>query len=86
MTTTLGKKTPLTVPDRVCRRAGFKPGDKVEFTASPGVVTIVPRRKGVQADIEMLTPREAKKLRTALRQVHHGKTTPWRQVKHDLGL
>jgi bifunctional DNA-binding transcriptional regulator/antitoxin component of YhaV-PrlF toxin-antitoxin module len=33
MTVTLKDKTPLTVPDKVRRRAGFKPGDQVEFRA-----------------------------------------------------
>ena len=40
MTVTVKNKTPLTVPDPVRRRAGFKPGDQVEFKASGGVVTI----------------------------------------------
>lgn len=43
MTVTVKKKTPLTVPDRVRRRAGFKAGDQVEFKASGGVVTILPK-------------------------------------------
>ena len=41
MTVTVKNRTPLTVPDRVRRRAGFKPGDEVEFKASGGVVTIL---------------------------------------------
>ena len=40
MTVTVKNKTPLTVPDCVRRRAGFKPGDKVEFKVSGGIVTI----------------------------------------------
>ena len=43
MTVTVKDKTPITVPDRVRRRAGFKPGDQVEFKVSGGVVTIVPK-------------------------------------------
>jgi predicted RNA binding protein YcfA (HicA-like mRNA interferase family) len=35
---------------------------------------------------EFLTPAEAKKLRHALKQVREGKTKPWSQVKHELGL
>jgi bifunctional DNA-binding transcriptional regulator/antitoxin component of YhaV-PrlF toxin-antitoxin module len=42
MTVTI-KNKPLTVPDRVRRRAGFKPGDRVEFKVSGGVVTILPK-------------------------------------------
>ena len=43
MTVTIKDKTPLTVPDPGRRRAGFKPGDQVEFKASGGVVTILPK-------------------------------------------
>ena len=84
MTVTLKAKTPLTVPDRVRRSAGFKPGDKVEFKASRGVVTILP--KSSAADSEQVTASEAKKLRNALKQVREGRTKPWSQVKHELGL
>lgn len=43
MTVTVRNKTPLTVPDQVRRRAGFKPGDEVEFKVSGGMVTILPK-------------------------------------------
>ena len=43
MTATVKNKTPLVVPDKVRRRAGFKVGDEVEFRASGGIITIVPR-------------------------------------------
>ena len=43
MTVTVIDKTPLTVPDQVRRKAGFKPGDKVEFKVSGGMVTILPK-------------------------------------------
>ncbi|MGA2723820.1 MAG: AbrB/MazE/SpoVT family DNA-binding domain-containing protein [Bryobacteraceae bacterium] len=44
MTVTVRNKTPLTVPDQVRRRAGFKPGDKVEFRVSghPAEATAYP--------------------------------------------
>jgi bifunctional DNA-binding transcriptional regulator/antitoxin component of YhaV-PrlF toxin-antitoxin module len=86
MTVTVKNKSPLTVPDPVRRRAGFKPGDQVEFRVSRGVVTI--RTKGLtsQAPDDTLTAREAKKVRHALKQVREGKKTPWSQVKHELGL
>lgn len=41
MTVTL--KTEITVPKSVRRKAGFKPGDKVEFKVSDRVITIVPK-------------------------------------------
>ncbi len=40
MTITVKSKKLLTVPEPVRRRAGFKPGDQVEFKASSGVITI----------------------------------------------
>ena len=36
-------KTPLVVPLAVRRKAGFKSGQELEFKASGGVVTIIPR-------------------------------------------
>ena len=43
MTTVVKNKTGLTVPPAVQRRAGFKVGDVVEFKASGGVITILPK-------------------------------------------
>jgi bifunctional DNA-binding transcriptional regulator/antitoxin component of YhaV-PrlF toxin-antitoxin module len=43
MTVTVKDKTPLTVPDQVRRRAGFKQGDQVEFKVSGGIIKIVPK-------------------------------------------
>jgi len=86
MTATVKPKTPLTVPDAVRRRAGFKPGDEVEFKASRGVVTILTRRRARHDADDILTPAEARKVRHALRQVREGKTTPWREARRELGL
>ena len=35
------KEIPITIPRAVQRRARLTPGDKVEFRATPGVITIV---------------------------------------------
>ena len=43
MTSVLKEKQPLIVPVSVRRRAGMKPGDRLEFTAARGVITIVNR-------------------------------------------
>jgi len=86
MTATIKSKSPLTVPDSVRRRAGFKPGDHVEFRVSPGSVTILTRRSVKRDPEDSLTAAEAKKTRHALDQVREGKVTPWPQVKHELGL
>jgi bifunctional DNA-binding transcriptional regulator/antitoxin component of YhaV-PrlF toxin-antitoxin module len=36
-------KTPLVVPSAVRRKAGFKSGQELEFKASGGVITILPK-------------------------------------------
>lgn len=36
-------KTPLVVPRTVRRKAGFRSGEELEFRASGGVITIVPK-------------------------------------------
>lgn len=86
MTATVKRKTPLTVPDSVRRRAGFKPGDRVQFKVSLGVVTICTRNSTARTPDNTLTREEAKKVRHAIRQVREGITTRWSQVKNELGL
>jgi bifunctional DNA-binding transcriptional regulator/antitoxin component of YhaV-PrlF toxin-antitoxin module len=86
MTVVVKNKTPLTVPDKVRRRAGFKPGDRVEFRVCRGVVTILTRGLGAATADDTLTAEEAKKVRHALKQIREGKTTPWSRVKDELGL
>ena len=48
MTTVVKTKIGLTVPTAVQRKAGFKTGDVVEFRASGGVITIVPKLPSAQ--------------------------------------
>jgi bifunctional DNA-binding transcriptional regulator/antitoxin component of YhaV-PrlF toxin-antitoxin module len=43
MTATVKNKIGLTVPPAVQHKAGFKPGDVVEFKVSGGVITILPK-------------------------------------------
>jgi bifunctional DNA-binding transcriptional regulator/antitoxin component of YhaV-PrlF toxin-antitoxin module len=86
MTATVKNKTLLTVPDAVRRRAGFKPGDQVEFKVSRGTVTILTRRLAARDLDDTLTTEEAKKVRHAMKQVREGKVTAWSKAKHELGL
>jgi len=86
MTVIVKSKLPLTVPDQVRRRAGFKAGDQVEFKASRGVVTILTKRVTSCSPDDTVTEEEAKKLRHTLEQVREGKTIPWSRVKDELGL
>jgi len=66
-------KTPLVVPASVRRMAGFKSGQEIEFKASGGVITIVPKMP--KADDEY-TPAQRRvidaKLDTAEKGPFHG--------------
>jgi bifunctional DNA-binding transcriptional regulator/antitoxin component of YhaV-PrlF toxin-antitoxin module len=59
MTVTVKSKTAITVPLTVQRRAGFKLGDVLEFKASGGVITILPKRP--TADDEY-TPKQRREI------------------------
>ena len=85
MTVTVKNKTPLVVPIRIRREAGFKTGDRVQFKVSRGAVTILHKPSPQDPD-DTLTAAEAKKVRHALKQVRERKTKRWSQVKHELGL
>jgi bifunctional DNA-binding transcriptional regulator/antitoxin component of YhaV-PrlF toxin-antitoxin module len=64
MTATVKNRIGLTVPPSVQRQAGFKTGDVVEFKASGGVITIIPKlsvaddeytpeqRRGIDAQLD----------------------------------
>ena len=43
MTITVKDKTGLVVPPSVRRRAGIKPGDRLEFKVSGGIINIIPK-------------------------------------------
>jgi bifunctional DNA-binding transcriptional regulator/antitoxin component of YhaV-PrlF toxin-antitoxin module len=84
MTVTLKNKTPLVVPDRVRREAGFKTGDRVEFKVSRGAVTILPKPR-VTEDLDgTLTPTEAKIVRRGEAQLKSEKSKSWCAVTHAL--
>jgi bifunctional DNA-binding transcriptional regulator/antitoxin component of YhaV-PrlF toxin-antitoxin module len=84
MTVTLKNKTPLVVPDRVRREAGFKTGDRVEFKVSRGAVTILPKPLVAHDLDDALTAAEVKIVRRGEAQLKRGKSKPWRDVKHAL--
>jgi bifunctional DNA-binding transcriptional regulator/antitoxin component of YhaV-PrlF toxin-antitoxin module len=43
MTIVVKERDPLVVPLNIRRRAGIKPGDRLEFKAARGIITIVSR-------------------------------------------
>jgi hypothetical protein len=59
-------------------------GDFVAFSKQDNGVLTKPKQV-VDPD-DALTPAEAKKVRHALKQIREGKTRPWSQIKHELGL
>jgi hypothetical protein len=54
------------------------------WPAQRGRVSLKPAKTVIAEDT--LAPAEAKKVRRGLKQLKEGKTLPWNQVKHDLGL
>jgi AbrB family looped-hinge helix DNA binding protein len=78
MTVTLKPKTEIMVPKSIRRRAGIKPGDRVEFSVTGRVINITPKLSPdeLQDDREIQDP----KIRGAIRQGYEeflsGKTRP----------
>jgi len=62
-------KTPLVVPHTVRRKARFKSGEELEFRASGGVITILPKLPS--ADDEY-TPEERRAIDARLREAEKG--------------
>jgi bifunctional DNA-binding transcriptional regulator/antitoxin component of YhaV-PrlF toxin-antitoxin module len=62
-------KTPLVVPSAVRRKAGFKSGQELEFKASGGVITIVPKLPN--ADDEY-TPEQRRRIDVQLDEAEKG--------------
>ncbi|MBI3473312.1 MAG: AbrB/MazE/SpoVT family DNA-binding domain-containing protein [Candidatus Solibacter usitatus] len=80
----IGQRRQVVIPKKIFDVMRLKEGDFMEVTAEGGRVSMKPK-KLVDAD-DALTPDEAKKVRHALRQIREGKTRPWSQIKHELGL
>jgi hypothetical protein len=62
----------------------MREGDYVGFAKHGNGVLVKPRRI-VDPD-DVLTPAEAKRLRQSLKQTRQGRTRPWADIKHELGL
>lgn len=50
MTVILKPKTEIMVPKSVRRKAGLKPGDRIEFSVTGRTITIAPRRLSTAAE------------------------------------
>src|SRR5262249_5277629 len=80
----IGQRRQVVIPKRGFEALQLQEGDFVEVRADHGHLEMRPKRL-VDPD-DVLTPAEAKKVRQALKQVREGKTKPWGQIKHELGL
>ncbi len=80
----VGQRRQVVIPRDMLETLKLQEGDFVAFSEQANGVLIKPRRV-VDPD-DVLTPAEAKKVRHALKQIREGKTKPWSQVKHELGL
>jgi AbrB family looped-hinge helix DNA binding protein len=69
MTVVVKDKKQLVVPPSVSRRAGIKPGDRLEFKVSGGIINIIPILPS--ADDEY-TPAQRKIIDTQLREAAKG--------------
>ncbi len=66
---TVKSKTRLTVPAQVTRRAGIRPGDRVEFKVSGGIINIIPELPDAQDDY---TPAQRRKIDAQLQGARKG--------------
>ena len=80
----VGQRRQVVIPREIAGALNIHEGDFVAFRRQSNGVLIKPKRV-VDPD-DVLTPEEAKKVRHALKQIRAGKTRPWPQIKHELGL
>ena len=80
----VGQRRQVIIPRELFDKLRMQEGDFVAFSIKENAVVVKPKRIVDPGDV--LTPAEEKKVRQALRQVKAGKTRPWADVKHDLGL
>jgi AbrB family looped-hinge helix DNA binding protein len=83
-TSRVGHRRQVVIPREILETLKLQTGDVVAFTEQKDGVLI--KAKRVVDPDDMLTPAEAKKLRRSLKQAREGKTQPWSEIKHDLGL
>ncbi|MSV28790.1 MAG: AbrB/MazE/SpoVT family DNA-binding domain-containing protein [Bryobacterales bacterium] len=80
----VGQRRQVVLPKPLCDEIGLVEGDFVEVSAKRGMMLVKPKRL-VDAD-DTLTPAEARKVRSAVKQVREGKARPWSAVKRELDL
>jgi AbrB family looped-hinge helix DNA binding protein len=80
----VGQRRQVVIPREIFDNLNMREGDFVAVEQHGRSVVIKPKKLVDPHDA--LTPVEAKKLRRSLKQARQGKTLPWSQVKHDVGL
>ena len=80
----VGQRRQVVIPREMLKTLNLREGDFVAFSKRPNGVLI--KAKRVVDPDDVLTPQEAKRLRQSLKQARQGKTRPWAQLKHELGL
>lgn len=78
MTVILKPKTEITVPKSIRRKAGMKPGDRIEFSVSGRVIHIIPKLSSdeVQDERELRDPKIRAAIREGYQEFLAGKTRP----------
>jgi AbrB family looped-hinge helix DNA binding protein len=78
MTLILKPKTEITVPKSIRRRAGIKPGDRVEFSVSGRVINISPKLSPdeQQDEDDIRDPKIRAAIRASQQEFLAGKTRP----------
>jgi AbrB family looped-hinge helix DNA binding protein len=78
MTVTLKPKTEITVPRSIRRKAGIKPGDRVEFSVSGRVIKIIPKasRDELQDEREISNPKVREHIRKSNADYLAGRSRP----------
>jgi len=80
----IGQRRQVVIPKKVFDALALAEGDFMEVTVENGRVAMRPKKP---VDVGgMLTAADAKKVRHAMKQIKEGKTRPWPEVKHGLGL
>jgi AbrB family looped-hinge helix DNA binding protein len=69
MTTVVKKKTPIVVPESLRRRAGIKPGDRLEFRVSGGIINIIAQ---VPSAEDEYTPAQRRRILAEIAEARKG--------------
>jgi AbrB family looped-hinge helix DNA binding protein len=86
MTVILKPKAEITVPKSIRRKAGIKPGDRVEFSVSGRVINIIPKRSPdeLQDEREIQDPKVPEHIRKSHADYLAGRSRPAKEFLAEL--